>query len=185
MPTPEENMQSVRTPGRVRQQEPHVRGRLACRPLRRTSSVPTPRPTRRVQSTPIASSRGVARHEPTSTADSSRHAGYRDLRSARLPMRSCAASACSSAPYTSSPPRTNALTPRPPCGSEPVRCPAAWTRCCMPSYGAGLPRAGRALELPGAAGAALVGVRRPSRPVTTKRIDAGRATRPAARQAEG
>jgi hypothetical protein len=60
----------------------------------------------------------VSRHRQ---ADSSRHAGYQDLRSARLPMRSCAErQACSSAPCTSSPPRTSALTPRPPCGSEPV-----------------------------------------------------------------
>jgi hypothetical protein len=42
-------------------------------------------------------------------------------------------SGCSSAACTSSLPRSKALTPRPPCGSEPVRCPAVWTRCCMRS----------------------------------------------------
>jgi hypothetical protein len=50
------------------------------------------------------------------------------------------------------PPRSKALTPRPPCGSGPARRSATWTRCCMRPCGVGLPSAGRSLGLPGPAG---------------------------------
>jgi hypothetical protein len=47
------------------------------------------------------------------------------------------------------PPTSKALTPRLPCGSGPVRCPAAWTKSCMEPCGAGLPSVGRSPGSPG------------------------------------
>jgi hypothetical protein len=93
-----------------------------------------------------------ATYRGTDKADSSRHAGYQDLAAALVCL-------CGRAPRDERvqlgsvyivPAQNECFDAAAALWVQASECPAAWTRCCRRSYGAGLPKAGRALELPGA-----------------------------------